>query len=137
MAAVAFVGVDGAVVRFNTIYRPRRWAIRILQENQNDRFVKCRKGRFENNIVAFRSRELRTTVNIGPQTSPQSFVFRNNLWTCMDRPNDTQRLVRLPTTETGGVYNRAVEFVDAAGGDLRLKTDGIRAGVRPARSADE
>lgn len=30
MAPVAFVGVDGAVVRFNTIYRPSRWVLRIL-----------------------------------------------------------------------------------------------------------
>src|SRR5687767_5503281 len=27
---VAFVGVDGAIVRFNTIERPNRWALRIL-----------------------------------------------------------------------------------------------------------
>ena len=34
LAPVAFVGVDGAVVRHNTIYRPRRWAFRILQETR-------------------------------------------------------------------------------------------------------
>src|SRR5262249_8299152 len=34
MAPVAFVGVDGAVVRRNTIYRPQRWALRILQETR-------------------------------------------------------------------------------------------------------
>ena len=33
MTPVAFAGVDGAVVRFNTIERPGRWALRILQEN--------------------------------------------------------------------------------------------------------
>jgi hypothetical protein len=32
--AIAFVGVDGAIVRFNKIYRPKRWAIRILQETR-------------------------------------------------------------------------------------------------------
>jgi len=30
---IAFVGVDGALVRFNTFYRPRKWFARILQEN--------------------------------------------------------------------------------------------------------
>ena len=34
MTPVAFVGVDGATVRHNTIYRPRRWGLRILQENR-------------------------------------------------------------------------------------------------------
>jgi hypothetical protein len=38
-APVAFVGVDGAVVRFNTIERPGRWALRILQENKAPGFV--------------------------------------------------------------------------------------------------
>jgi len=32
--AIAFVGVDGAIVRFNTIYRPKRWAIRILRRRE-------------------------------------------------------------------------------------------------------
>ena len=37
MAPIAFVGVDGAIVRHNTIYRPRRWGFRILQETQKIR----------------------------------------------------------------------------------------------------
>src|SRR5205823_1912909 len=41
-AAVGFVGVDGAVVRYNTIYRPENYAIRILQERAGDGFVSCR-----------------------------------------------------------------------------------------------
>ena len=64
-AAIAFVGVDGAVVRFNTIYRPTRWVFRILQENQDKEFVACRNGRFEHNLVAFRSDEVRTVANVG------------------------------------------------------------------------
>ena len=34
MSPIAFVGVDGAIVRHNTIYRPSRWGMRILQESQ-------------------------------------------------------------------------------------------------------
>ena len=49
-AAVAFVGVDGAVVRYNTIYHPDRWVIRILQETTEPGFVACRNGRFERNL---------------------------------------------------------------------------------------
>lgn len=137
MAPIAFVGVDGAMVRFNTIYRPGRWAIRILQENQDDRFVKCRNVRFENNIVAFRSDELRTTVNIGPQTEPQTFAFKNNLWTCVDRPTETRRRVHLSTSESGGTYNQSIEFVDIGAGDLRLRSEKHQAGVRPIPQKDE
>jgi hypothetical protein len=98
------IGVDGAVVEHNTICRPTRWAIRILQESTDARFVPCRKGRFLHNVVVFRSDELRQVVNIGGNTSPETFEFSGNVWYCIDRPADTQRLVRLPAAETKGTY---------------------------------
>ncbi|MBM3212727.1 hypothetical protein FJZ33_10940, partial [Candidatus Poribacteria bacterium] len=55
MALIAFVGVDGAIVRFNTIYRPQKWIMRILQETRGPEFVPSRNGEFINNIVVFRS----------------------------------------------------------------------------------
>ena len=55
MSAIAFVGCDGALVQHNTIYRPTRWPLRILQENTDPRFVPSRKGVFRNNLVAFRA----------------------------------------------------------------------------------
>ncbi|MFO0893090.1 MAG: right-handed parallel beta-helix repeat-containing protein [Isosphaeraceae bacterium] len=45
MAPIAFVGVDGAVVRHNTLYRPRRWAFRILQETREPGFAPSRGAR--------------------------------------------------------------------------------------------
>lgn len=121
MAPVAFVGVDGAVVRYNTIYRPKRWLLRILQENRGEDFTHCRNGKFERNIVVFRSDELRTAVNVGAGTSPKTFRFARNWWHCLDRPGSTRRLVRLPTSETDGVYGRDPQFRNAAKSDLRLK----------------
>jgi hypothetical protein len=56
-APMAFVGVEGAVVRFNTIYRPKRWALRILQENNAPGFVPARNGEFTDNLVVFHSSE--------------------------------------------------------------------------------
>ena len=43
-APIAFVGVDGATVRFNTIHLPHRYAIRILQKTTAPGFVPCRKN---------------------------------------------------------------------------------------------
>jgi len=134
MAAIAFVGVDGAVVQHNTIYRPRRWPVRILQENTDARFVACRNGRFINNVVAFRSNEVREIINIGGKTDPKTFEFSGNVWHCLDRPADTRRLVRLPVEETAGIYDREPGFKDAEKGDLSIPTrDSHDAGVRAER----
>jgi hypothetical protein len=115
MAAVAFVGCDGARVEHNTITRPGRWPVRILQENVDPRFVACRNGQFLKNIVVFRSDEVRDVVNIGGKTQPESFRFAGNAWLCEDRPAETERLVRLPVKETDGVYGRKVSEVEGVG----------------------
>jgi hypothetical protein len=101
-ATVAFVGVDGAVFRYNTIYRPQRWILRILQETTEPGFVPCRNVRFEHNLIVFRQSELRAFVNIGPNTLPESFRFTGNLWYCEDRPEASRPA--LPTPEQDGMY---------------------------------
>jgi hypothetical protein len=127
-APVAFVGVDGAVVRFNTIYRPKRWALRILQENNAPGFVPSRRGEFTDNVIVFHSSEWSEGgVNIGAHTAPQTFKFARNWWYCLDQPARSQP--RLPTPENEGVYGRPVQFRDAAKGDLRVPAD------HPARQA--
>jgi hypothetical protein len=134
-APVAYVGVDGAVVRHCTIYRPTRWVARILQENTDARFVPSRRGEFANNLIVFRSDELRATVNVGGNTSPETFTFSGNAWHCLDRPANTRRFVQLPVAETGGKYNLAPRFQDPAAGDLRQTDDSpLREfGVRPEK----
>jgi hypothetical protein len=118
-AAIAFVGVDGAEVRFNTISRPERWAIRILQETTAPGFVPCRNGRFTDNLVAFHSSQwFSGGVNVGPNTAPDSFDFARNWWYCLDQP--AQSRPTLPVPEVGGVYGQSPQFRDAANGDLRL-----------------
>jgi hypothetical protein len=119
-AAVAFVGVDGAVVQHNTIYRPRRWVLRILQESVGDRFVPCRNGKFLNNVVTFRASEVRQAVNIGGSTSPESFQFAGNLWSCLDQPADAKRYVSLPAPEQNAAYGPPPAFADAEHGDLEI-----------------
>lgn len=101
-APVAYVGVDGAEVRYNTFFRPEKWVIRVLQETNEPGFVACRKGRFEHNLVVFRQADVGPFVNIGPNTRPETFVFSHNLWYCEDRPDASRP--RLPGAETDGVY---------------------------------
>ena len=123
MAPIAFVGVDGATVRHNTFYRPTKWLLRILQENQDAAFVPCRNGKFTNNLIAFHSSDVSTIVNIGPKTAPDTFQFANNFWYCIDRPDSTRRAVQLPTAESNGEYGTDPRFRTASKGDFRLATD--------------
>lgn len=119
-APVAFVGVDGSVVRFNTIFCPQRWALRILQETREPGFVPCRRGVFTDNLVVFRSDQwFEGGVNIGPHTAPETFRFARNFWYCLDDPSKSQPT--LPTPEEAGTYGQDPQFQDAARGDLRLR----------------
>jgi hypothetical protein len=121
-AAVAFVGVDGAAFRFNTVVRPGRWAIRILQETREPGFVPSRGGVVADNVFVFRSdRWAEGGVNVGPGTEPASFRFERNAWWCEDAPERTRALVRLPAPEADGTYDAEPAFRDAAGGDFRQR----------------
>lgn len=119
-AAVAFVGVNGAVVRFNTIYLPEKYAIRILQERPTSAgFVPCRNGVFDNNIVVFRSEKWADGgANIGPDTAPKTFRFSGNLWFCQDQPNRSEP--KLPTVEMNGVAGKDPQFIDPINGDFGI-----------------
>ena len=101
-APVAFTGVDGAAFRYNTIYRPTRWILRILQETTSPGFAACRNGRFEHNLIVFRRSQLNAFVNVGPNTRPETFTFADNWWFCEDRPEASRP--QLPAAETGGIY---------------------------------
>jgi hypothetical protein len=116
-APFAFVGVDGATVRFNTVYRPQRWVLRILQETTAPGFVPSRGGVFTDNLILFRTSEVATTVNIGPKTAPQTFRFARNWWYALDAPARSRPT--LPTRETNGMVGRDPQLRDPDGGDFR------------------
>lgn len=134
-APVAFVGVDGAVVRYNTIHQPGRWVLRILQENTAAGMTPSRRGVFAHNLIHFQSTTLRETVNIGPGTEPASFQFAGNVWHCQDRPADTRRLIRLPSAEKDGVYDKTPKLTAPQTGDFTLTPDSPvqNAGIRPVK----
>jgi hypothetical protein len=106
-AALAYVGCAGCVVANNTIVDPDNWILRILQETVTSppfTFEACRDGVFVNNIVVFDRSSLSTYVNIGPNTSPETFTFASNLWYAWDNPALSQPI--LPVVESDGIYGQ-------------------------------
>ena len=79
-ASFAFVGAVDCKVFNNTILRPGKWAMRILQETVNpSRFEACGRNTVQNNIFILTT-AVSTEVNIGPDTAPATFIYSNNLW---------------------------------------------------------
>jgi parallel beta helix pectate lyase-like protein len=132
-APFAFVGVDGATVRFNTVFRPKRWVLRILQETTAPGFVRCRRGLFTDNLVLFNSHELAGAVNIGPLTAPQTFRFARNWWYALDAP--ARSGPSPPTPEKDGVIGRDPQLRDLEHGDLRPRPGSPAAKVGAAALA--
>ena len=113
-AGVAYIS-QGAMVRYNTFYRPRTWVMRILKEAKDPKFPDTSDGRFEHNLIVFRrSNDL---VNIGPHTKPETFRFANNWWFREDQPEASRP--KLPARETGGVYGIDPKLAAPDGNDLR------------------
>ncbi len=112
---VAFVGCIRSEVVNNTIYKPGRWAIRILQENRDTaRFAKCSDNTFRNNIICLYDR-VSIACSIGPGTEPESFTFSNNLWFLIGNASP-----QLPLLESNGVTGKDPLFHDADKEDFAI-----------------
>lgn len=116
IAPIAFVGVDGATVRWNTFYRPEKWIGRILQETRSDGFVPCRKGAFTRNLVVYRRSAMVVAVNVGPATDSLSFTFSENYWFAEDDPK--RSVPELPTAESKPAGGKDPLFRDPATGNF-------------------
>jgi len=114
---IAFVGVDGAAFRFNTIYDPEKWFCRILQENGD--LGKCRDGRVDHNLFVFRAQRTQG-VNVGPDTKPETFRFTDNFWFAMDDPAASRQ--RLPVAEERGVHGIDPRLAALEQGGLEPRT---------------
>ncbi|MFT5129602.1 MAG: hypothetical protein ACI8W8_003227 [Rhodothermales bacterium] len=79
LAPVVFATSINCQVRQNTIINPDKWVLRILQEQPTDTFKPCQRGVFEANLIVY-DRRVRTLVNIGSGTLPDTFAFRKNAW---------------------------------------------------------
>lgn len=117
-APVAYVGSTRVNVINNTIWLPEKWVARILQENVDpDRFVASGENAFCNNIVVIDSR-VTTQINIGPDTRPETFVFKNNLWHHVD--NSSWSGPVLPVDELGGIVGSDPMMIDPQGGNFAI-----------------
>jgi hypothetical protein len=113
--AIAFVSSDGGTFRFNTIYLPSKYLLRILQEQDGASFVRTRNGAFTDNLVYWTDERL---VNIGANTEPATFTFARNWWYRADNPGGSRPA--LPSAEAGGVYGADPTFIGAPD-DLRTR----------------
>ena len=100
--ATAFTGVDGAVFEGNVIVNPSHWVFRMLQETRLEGFPPCRNVVVRGNVMVFRRAGLRTEINIGDGTAPESFRFERNWWFAEDDPKRSRPV--LPGTEVGDVH---------------------------------
>jgi hypothetical protein len=100
--ATAFTGVDGAEFTDNTILFPEKWIFRILQETTEPGFPPCRNVVVAGSRIVFRRDQVKTELNIGSGTAPETFRFEKNRWFAEDRPAASQP--KLPTEEIGGEY---------------------------------
>ncbi|HXV27939.1 MAG TPA: right-handed parallel beta-helix repeat-containing protein, partial [bacterium] len=118
-SAIVFASSENVIVRFNTIYLPHKWAVRILQDNNQPGSIPCRNGQFTDNIVVFRSGWTDGGINVGKGTAPETFRFARNLWYCENRPGWSQPF--LPVPEKDGVYGKDPLFRDPARNDFSLQ----------------
>jgi hypothetical protein len=121
LSPIAFVGVDGASVRFNTFYRPEKWLVRILQETRAPEFVACRKGVFSDNLIAYDSSDVSVFVNIGPGTAPETFEFARNYWFCIDDPKRPPPTLAVAEIDARGGADP--QFEDPSSGKFNLAAD--------------
>ena len=104
----------------NTVIEPRRWVARILQENTDPRFVRSRNGLFLNNLIVLAVADLSTYVNVGANTSPETFTFGSNAWFATDQATwSGPTLGSGIPTESGSLVQREPTLVDRPGGDYR------------------
>ena len=136
-AAIAYVGCDAGVFAHNTVIEPRRWVVRILQETTDPWFVRARRGPFVNNLVVFAEGDLSAVVNVGPNTSPETFTFGSNAWFATDRAAWPGPLLGsgIPA-ESGSLVQRDPQLVDLAGGTYRPRASSALVGAaRPLEFA--
>lgn len=124
-ASVTFVGAVNCTVENNTLYAPEKWAVRILQETTATGFLPCSNNTFSHNIIMFTGATA-NAVNIGVNTSPETFRFSYNLWYSTYHPSGT--LPGIPVNETNTIIKRDPLFADTINFYLTQQSPARQAG---------
>lgn len=98
--AAAFVGLDGGSFHHNTLVNPDKWIFRILQETTAPGFPPSRNVEVHHNLTVFKRSSVRTDINIGPNTAPETFRFHHNLWFATDAPERSKPSLPSPDRDS-------------------------------------
>jgi hypothetical protein len=127
ISPVNFVGCTRVEVINNTIYKPEKWVLRILQENKDTaRFISCGNNSFRNNII-YRGNNVAYDCNIGAGTDARSFQFSHNLWYNDENPHWTGP-VNLPVEDPGHIVGLNPLFANIAAYDFSITPNSPAAG---------
>lgn len=141
-AALAFVGCVDCLAANNTLINPENWFFRILQETTSTstyNFLPAQNGVFENNLAYFdRSAMASTQINVGPNTAPETFVMRNNLWYAHDNANQSSPS-GLPVSELDSIAGIDPTLDDPDNGIFTIpaSSPAVGAGHEPAAAVGD
>lgn len=128
VAPVAFVGCVRSAFVHNTIIRPEKWVLRILQETVDpERFEACGNNIFRNNLI-YKNNSVSTDCNIGPDTAPETFIMSNNLWYNEQLPGNSTP-VGIPVTDHDQITGHDPLLNDVDQEDLSIPASGPATGA--------
>lgn len=114
---IAFANADQCTFRFNTVYNPTQYLLRILSEDRTPGIISTGNDTVSDNIFYYTGA---LPINIGNYTLPATFTFARNAWYRSDAPTLSKPV--LPSVELGGIYGLNPLFVNAIGGDFHLQS---------------
>ena len=124
--AVAYVGTVNSSVFNNTIIGSRKWVFRILQETVDpNRFLTCGDNSFFNNLVLMDD-SLSRTVNIGPNSRPETFFFSNNYWYHIDN-NEWNH--NLPSEDNNPILDENISLTEKYGYNIYPEKNSVLVGA--------
>jgi hypothetical protein len=104
-------------------------------------FFPAQNGELINNIFYYDSANIGSdsaAINVGPDTSPETFHFENNLWYDAASPETSEPVAAHPSTPMGSIAGADPDFADASAGDFSIAADSpaAAAGADVAVAAD-
>lgn len=123
----AMPGCVACLFAHNTVYRPTTRILRILQETTTSggfTFLPASDGRVINNVFVYTRAEITNggrAINVGADTSPDSFAYTNNLWYASDDVAGSDDVDYQGATVSGTLAPDDPDFAAEAGGDFTLE----------------